>query len=474
MKYHLEFDRDSDEKLYLQLYKIIKYEILNNQLREGERLPSIRQTAMRFKVNLNTVIQAYDILENENYIMKIIGKGCFVLNKSNIISDEENKPIVDNFYEGQIKIMDNINFAKGTLAPDYFPFELYKRFANDIFDAGDPGIFEYQNVQGISSLRKVVADAVEKNDIFTNSEEIIITSGTQQSLNTILNFFHQNNKPNIVVANASYPNALHLFKKNCNIYTISQKNDGWDLEEFEMLLKTVNISFIYEVFNFQNPTGITWSDTKKQAIIELAHRYNFYIVEDDSFADFYFGETRPVPVKSFDKWDNEKVFYLKTFSKIIMPGIETAMLVCPKKYLKQLILIKHSLGTTTTGFNQKILENFLTSEEFSEHSERVRRILKEKQEYLLKRISKIKNVEVLFKPKGGFFIWIEVSPKINLENFIAFCKESNLNMLNSSIFFPAQWEKNKFRLSFSSLTLEELEKGSLILKSILEDSINEE
>lgn len=474
MKYHLEFDRESDEKLYLQLYNIIKYEILNNKLKESEKLPSIRQTAMKFKVNLNTVIQAYDLLESENYITKVVGKGCFVSNKNNVITNEENKPILNNFYEGQIKCVDNINFAKGTLSPDYFPFDLYKRFANEIFDANNPGIFEYQNVQGLDSLRKVVADSFEKNDIFTDSEEIIITSGTQQSLNTIINFFHQKNRPNIVVANATYPNALNLFKKNCNIYTINQKKDGWDLEEFEALLKTVNISFIYEVFNFQNPTGITWSDEKKQKIVELAEKYNFYIVEDDSFADFYFGDDRPVPVKSFDKWNSEKVFYLKTFSKIIMPGIETAMLICPKKYLKQLILIKHSLGTTTTGFNQKILENFLKSEEFKIHSEKIRNILKEKQEYLLKKLIRIREIEVLFKPKGGFFLWVSLSHKIDLELFIELCKSSNLNMLNSSIFFSEQWEKNKFRLSFSSLTLEEIEAGVLILKAILEKStINE-
>lgn len=473
MKCHLEFDKNSEEKLYLQLYNIFKYKIINNNLTESQKLPSVRHIKEKYNVNISTVLKAYNLLESENYIVKIGGKGCFVANRNTVLINEKNKPILDSFYHGQFEHEGTINFAKGTLLPEYFPLELYKKFANDIFQENNHKIFEYQNVQGLHSLRKIISEIVEEEDIFVDNDNIIITSGTQQSLNTILNFFRQKGKPNIALANATYPNALNLFKTSCNIFTITQQSDGWDLNEFEELLNHENISFVYEVFNFQNPTGITWSEEKKKRLLELAEEHNFYIIEDNSFADFFYTNSKPMPIKALDKWNSDKVFYLKTFSKIIMPGIETALLIPPKKYLKQLILIKHSLGTTTTGFNQRILENFLTSEEYYSHFSLVRNHLKEKFVFLLKSISKLKEIKVIYSPKGGFFLWVELSKKINLEKFFSKCEENKINLVNNCIFFPNEIEKNKFRLSISALSLDEIALGIKTLETILRSSIHE-
>ena len=68
------------------------------------------------------------------------------------------------------------------------------------------------------------------------------------------------------------------------------------MKEFEEILKEEKIDFVYECINFQNPTGVTWSLEKREQLLQLAEKYGFYIVEDDSFSDFYYTETKNIIV----------------------------------------------------------------------------------------------------------------------------------------------------------------------------------
>lgn len=103
--------------------------------------------------------------------------------------------------------------------------------------------------------------------------------------------------------------------------------------------------------NFQNPTGITWSLRKKEKLLELSQKYDFFIIEDDYLSDFYYSSSPVRSLKSLDK--NDRVFYIKTFSKIVMPGIATTLFIPPKKFTNYFSLEKYLVDTTTSGLNQK-------------------------------------------------------------------------------------------------------------------------
>ena len=76
--------------------------------------------------------------------------------------------------------------------------------------------------------------------------------------------------------------------------------------------------------NFQNPTGISWAKMEKNKLLQLSKKYDFYILEDECFCDFYYDKNIPTSLKSIDKY--ERVFYAKTFSKSVMPGISLGYL----------------------------------------------------------------------------------------------------------------------------------------------------
>lgn len=461
------FSKKSEEKYYQQLYKIFKSEIDTGKLPPDSKLPSVRQTAVKYKVNINTVLQAYNLLEKNGLIEKIPGKGCFIRRNSDFTMNTKMQPIMDNFRYGQEADEKIINFSNGTPPSEYFPAETYRKLADEIIKEYGAEIFEYQNVQGLESLRVILSEELEKDDIFVTENDILITSGTQHALDIILNVFHSAAVPTAVVSNPTYPNALNLISRHCRILTVDLQNDGWNLTKFENILKREKINLVYEVFNFQNPTGVKWSLSKKKKLIELAQKYDFYIIEDDTFSDFYYMGEKPETLKSLDKTGHERVIYIKTYSKTIMPGICSALMAAPKIFMEKAVLVKYSLDTTCSGLNQKILEYFIREGYLEKHISHVRKIFKEKYMYTMELLKEIPHLKIMHIPEGGFFIWILLAEHIDGEKFYRYCQERGVSVLPGSVFYDDKRAECKIRLTFVSCTKDEIKKGTEIIKDIL-------
>ena len=461
------FSKTSNEKYYLQLYKIFKSEIDTGKLLAGSKLPSVRQTAMKYKVNMNTVLQSYNLLEQNGFIEKIPGKGCFIKKSSDFTLDTKVHPILENFRYGQEKTENIINLSNGTPTAEYFPVNIYKDLGREVIEEYGPELFEYQNVQGMESLRVVLSEVLEKDDIFVTEDDILITSSTQQALDIILNIFHSKSGLTIALSDPTYPNALNLFTNRCRVKGFDLKNDGWDMDEFEKFLKTEKVNLVYEVFNFQNPTGIKWSEEKKKKLLELANKYDFYIIEDDTFSEFYYEEERPSTLKSFDKAGHERVIYIRTYSKTIMPGIGIALMITPRSFMEKAVLVKYSLDPTTSGLNQKILEYFIEDGYLERHVSDMKKVFKEKYYYMLELLREVPYLQIMHIPTGGFFIWVLLAEHIDGEKFYKKCRERGVTVLPGSVFYNDKRAECKIRLTFVSAKLEEIKKGIEIIKDIL-------
>lgn len=472
VKLNLNINKNSKESFYIQMYKQIKKQILNGSVKEGDKLPSIRQVAMKLDINQNTVIQSYHLLEEKGLIKKISGKGCFVQKISDFKIEKKEIPLIESFKYGQ-KDKNGIDFYNGTPASRCFPIKEFEKFTKEVIEEFGGEIFQYQSVQGVDSLREALAEDLEKDGIFVTKERIQITSGTQQALDIIIKLFTKDRKPTVVLSSPTYPNALNIFKDCCNIKDMDIKKDGWDLDEFEKLLKEEKIDFIYEVINYQNPTGVTWSDEKRDRLLELSKEYNFYIIEDDSFSEFYYTDEKPEVLKSLDKTGEERIIYIKTFSKILMPGIGLAVMVVPENLLENILLVKYGLDTTTSGLNQKILEKFIKTGELERHLHKVRNIFREKKELILELLKKVSNLEIMHEPSGGFFVWVKLADCIDGETFYKKCKEKGVFLLPGTVFYSDKRDACKIRLSFISPSLEEIGQGIEIIEKLLLFSIVE-
>lgn len=143
--------------------------VKNGELKQGERLPSIRGLATKFHCNKATVIRAYDELEIDHKIYSIPKSGYYLVESKKENSDEQ--PIID--------------FSETAPDPKLLPYKEFNHSINRAIELYKDSLFSYTDPQGLSSLRKVLVQHFSENQIFTKEENIFITSGSQQALSIL-------------------------------------------------------------------------------------------------------------------------------------------------------------------------------------------------------------------------------------------------------------------------------------------------
>lgn len=450
-----------------QLFEILRENILQNNWKENAKFFSIRQVSIKYEVNPNTVLKVFQNLEEQGYLYSIKGKGSFIKKGYNLSVNERMTPILNTFRYGQNQNAAEINLSNGAPPQEYFPVDEYKKIVNEILSDSSESkkYFGYQEIQGTQELRKELVNFVSRYGIRTTKEDIIICSGTQSVLNLIGTTFSNIPKKTLLLSNPTYQNAVHILSNFCNVENIELYSDGWDMNEFEEILKKKKIDFIYIMTNFQNPTGMCWSLENKRKLLQFSTKYDFYIIEDECFSDFYYDEQKVMSLKAMDK--KERVFYVKTFSKIIMPGIALAMLIPPKDFLSKLSINKYFIDTTTSGLNQKVLELFLKYGILDRHLDNLRKILSFKMKYVIEKIKKIPHLEIINIPKGGFFLWIKLANYIDGEKFYYKCRLQGISILPGFIFYSNECSCCKIRISIVSASIKEIDIAFQVIKDIL-------
>lgn len=449
------------------LYEALIRELSQKKWKEHDKFFSIRQVSIKFSINSNTVLKVFQRLEKEGFLYNVKGKGCFIKKGYDLAVSETMVPILNTFRFGQSSDNGQINFASGAPPKDFFPYNDYKEILSTILEDEEfsKNLLGYQDIQGLESFRICIEKYLKRYFISASKENIIICSSTQATLELICSALGSNQKKTFLLSEPTYQNAMHLINKSCKIESIELKNDGWDMNELEKVLEKTKIHFIYIMTNFQNPTGITWSLEKKKKLLELSQKFDFFIIEDDYLSDFYYGSSPVRSLKSLDRYD--RVFYIKTFSKIVMPGIAITLFVPPKKFTNYLSLSKYLIDTTTSGINQKFLEIFIEKGLLEKHLETLRENFKRKMEFMIEELLQIEHLKILHIPKGGFFVWIELANYIDEEKFYYKCHIQGLSVLPGFIFYPNQQASSKIRISVVNVNFQEIKKGVEIIKNIL-------
>ncbi|WP_293723741.1 PLP-dependent aminotransferase family protein [uncultured Cetobacterium sp.] len=451
--------------IYLKIYEDLKNKIEKNEYPENSKLPSIRQLALKYKLNNITIMKAFTLLEKEGYIIKKRGIGIFVKSKESLFYNTPSNNLIETFKVGQLKQNNLINFASGTPSEDVYPFPIFKKLYNDVLEKDGPKIMLYHPTQGLDELREVIKKTVEDKGILISKDDIQITSGSQQGLDLILKTLSSKRKNKIVVGNPTYHGALNTFKTNCKIYPVEMEEDGFNLTQLEEILSKEKISFIYTTMDFSCPTGVSWSEEKKQKLILLAKKYNTLIVEDDFASELSFYNSPRTSIKSLDS-DNKTVIYIKSFSKIIMPGLRLAYMIAPTELISKIVTVKFTTDISTSALDQKVLANFLKGNFLKLHIENLIKIYKERYLVLTEKLKEIPFLDVIYNIDGGFYVWIKLNDTIDSSQFYLKCKENNILLLSGNVFFLDNQKNQYFRLSFATTDILEIIDGINRLKEI--------
>ncbi|KPU28139.1 transcriptional regulator [Caloranaerobacter sp. TR13] len=476
-KIKFQLDKNSDQHLYIQLYSKIKKLILDGTLKPHTKLPPIRKFADELNVNNVTIVNAYNLLQKENLVYKKVGSGTFV-NIINYDMDIEvdykqylytlNKEKINHYIYNSENIID---FSNTTPTNDLFPVEDFKYVINLVLDRDKGNAFKYQESQGYYPLRETIKNYLSNYTINCDTSNIQIISGAQQGID-ILSKALIDYGDIVFTESPTYTGAIAAFKSRAaKIIEIPIKKDGIDLNYLEDKLRNFRPKFIYVMPNFQNPTGYTYSKLKKIKLLELANKYETLVVEDDYLNDISFNNKYPETLKSLDK--NNRVIYIKSFSKTFMPGLRLGFMIIPISIQNEILVAKHISDISTSGLMQRVLDLYIKMGLFKKHINEINKIYKKRFDLMVKSLSNYIPKQVSYSiPEGGLNFWLSLPHGYLSDELHELCFKKGILITPGSIFYANKVKSNSFRISIASVNESIIEAGISRLSEIINDLFN--
>ncbi|WP_078412734.1 MocR-like pyridoxine biosynthesis transcription factor PdxR [Priestia abyssalis] len=456
-------DKQHPDPLYVQLYEHIKRDIMNGTLHTGIRLPSIRNLAHHLHISRNTVETAYQQLLAEGYIVSKPKSGMYV-NELDLDIIQQKTPPSPSLHETSCSnpSPDLIDFEYGSVDMSAFPMNLWKKYSNQAYKQEMKELTSYGHHKGEYLLRKEIAAYLyQARGVDCSPEQIIITSGTQHSLNLLCETVFKN-YDHFAIENPGYDRARYVFENHgFRVTPISLDKDGLSIKH----LRTSRANIVYVTPSHQYPQGMVMPFNRRLELLQWAEETNGYIIEDDYDGEFRY-EGKPIPaLKELDQ--HEAIIYLGTFSKMLLPSLRISYIVLPQRLVQTHDALFEAYISTVPRVIQYTLYFFMKDGEWDRHVRRMRLLYQKKHRLLVDSLIGYfgENVEII-GDKAGLHLLIKMDTLLTEKELIEKAEKFGVHVYSIDKYrlFPETEEKPLLLLGFSQIPIAQIEEGIKRLK----------
>ncbi|GAA0739659.1 PLP-dependent aminotransferase family protein [Clostridium oceanicum] len=473
MLFDIKLDKNSP--VYIQIGNYIKSMILNGMIRKEEKLPSTRELSNMLKVSRNTIIYAYEYLQDEGLIYTKRGKGAFVCDVSiNLKKDNWNikwDRLINDYGKSAEKldiIKHEVPWKKGmisfkSISPDenLFDVEEFKKSFLNIMSLEREKILNYGYAIGYKYLIEYLIDYMKNKGIDTSNKKILITNGFTEAFDIILDCL-VNKGDKILCENPTHNTAIKIMKLHgINPIGIDLDKDGVNIDSLKKVLEdNQNIKLMYLIPSYHNPTGIVMSPKKRIEVYNILKSHNIPIIEDGFNEELRYSGDHVSPIAALAGKSNG-IVYLGSFSKILFPGIRIGWILGDSDLINYLESVKRSKNIHTSFLDQAILYQYLKEGNFEKYIKKARKIYKNKYEIALKYAREYIEAEDILG-EGGLHIFIKLKD-IKSRDVLDRCYKKGVVFTPGDIFYVDNKGDNSFRLGISRLSIEDIKKGIKII-----------
>ena len=361
-----------------------------------------------------------------------------------------------------------ISLAAGYPAPDVFPWEDLQSITAQILARRDGNTLQYGATRGYRPLvEHLLAHTLKARGISSRFEDVIITSGSQQGLDLVGRVLIDPGDP-VIVELPTYSGAIAAFHNlQASLVGVPQDAEGIAMAGLDRVASDLArqgrpAKFVYVTPNFQNPAGLLMSARRRRALLEAAKRHDLVILEDDPYGSIYFEDvttfedTRPIKA---DDTDN-RVIYLGSFSKILVPGLRVAWMVAPPAVAQKVELCKQAADISSGVFDQRIVHGALAGGVIDRIAPTLRAHYQAKRTVMERALETHLHGRVKWtSPRGGFFLWIELPPSVDDRELFDRAIKEKVSFVLGSAFFVDGAGHEFARLAFSGITHDQIEQG---------------
>lgn len=423
---------------------------MENKIREGlhrpgQRLPSVRNAAESYGCSISTITRAYAELEKRHAIYSVPQSGYFVVEKPGDWRDKRDSGV--------------INFATVLPDVDMFPYLDFQHCLNKAIDIYKFDLFTYGDPQGLESFRHTLVSHLASDQVFTQTQRIVVTSGAQQALQTLAKMPFPNGRTTVLVEQPSYDLYLRFLEaEGIPVLGIPRTTAGIDLNALERLFAGGTIKFFYTMSRYHNPLGTSYSREVRKAIARLAGKYEVYVVEDDYMADLG-ADPSFDPIYAYD--DRSRVIYVKSFSKIIFPGLRVGAVVLPEALLKP--FQAYNNYSNTSLLSQAALEVYIKNGMYERHKHKISGMYASRLQVLVEAVQRHNEPGLLEVPEitSGIYTPFILQPTINLEQLVKRLAARKITVVPGNAFYLSGYKERAklLRISISQTTPEQIEEG---------------
>lgn len=329
--------------LYKTLAALLELDIKSGKLKAGDMLPPQRELADFLDVNLSTITRAFKVCELKGLISATTGKGTFISSDAHVsaalLCSESASNMID----------------MGAAHPLYEPNQMVVDFIKKVIKKVNFAPFlRYSAPMGQVTHRMAAAKWLRRFHVEAQLEQIMITAGTQNALAIILSSIFQTGDK-IGVAELSYPAFKTLAKMlGIRLIPISLDQDGIVPESMEQVCKNEGLKAIYCIPECHNPTTCSMTLQRRQAVADLAKKYNVLILEDA--INTFMGDLDATPLAALAP---EQTLHICSVAKSLCAGLRIAFLVVPPKYCEAVHQGIYNIDMMTAPINMEIVAQLI-------------------------------------------------------------------------------------------------------------------
>ena len=352
-----------------------------------------------------------------------------------------------------------ISFDRGIPCVEAFPTRQIQECAAAVLAADAATVLQYGKSTGYAPLRETIAQWYG-----ASPEEVLVSNGSLQ-IQEFLSALLLSRGDTVFVEEPTYDRAITIFRRHeANVVGIPLEPDGLDIEFLAAQLRKVKPKFLYLIPDFQNPSGVTTSLSKRKEIVRLAEKHGFWIIEDGPYRALRY---RGSDVPLMRTMNPERVLHLSSFAKILSPGVRVGYLLAAERVIESVAKLATDTYVTPGLVAQGIAYEFCCRGWLEPNVERLKGIYRPKLETIAAALWEYLPAADWVEPEGGFFVGITLPSPMNVANLRERAAEIGLSLSDGRGFFPQGGGERFLRLAFTALSEPDIREGISRLAALM-------
>ena len=368
-----------------------------------------------------------------------------------------------------------LDLSIGEPSVDTFPLKEIAKASADMYEHDGRRALAYGPYPGMPDVIDEITKWMISRGFDMEKNTIEILPGSGHGMDNMANTFCD--EGDVILSEMfAYPGIQNAARMvGAKLIGVNIDDDGINLEDLEkkIIENQERLKFLYLCPSFNNPTGITLPEYKREAVYKLAQKYDFMIYEDDPYSRLSFDGNYLKEIKKYDT--DGRVVYAASLSKIVSAGMRIGFFVVDKSLRQYLEMSQGNAGVQSVPVMLTVA-NYMKENDIDQHCVEVGEFYKDKADWMIHCIKKyLPESCTPITPTGGIFLWLKVPETLDLDDIFHKLMYANVGMCPSYGFSadPENCPGSAFRLCYSTPSKETIEKACEIMGRVLREELGE-